>query len=294
MRIPYSVICPLALGTVQFGLRYGVSNQTGRVPQSEVARILAEAVQAGIEILDTAVAYGESEATLGQVGIAGWRVITKLPPLPSDVDDVNSWVQQQLEASLRRLGVSQVEAVLLHRSSDLLGERGPSYLQALSKLKPEKARHLGVSIYDPAELDALWPRWVPDMVQAPCNALDRRLLHSGWLERLERRGVRVHVRSAFLQGLLLMSSISRPAFFASWMPLLDRWLSWCREAGVAPLEGALGFVRGQPGIECVVVGVDSAAHLREIVAASQRRIPQPPLDLWSNDLSLIDPSRWKL
>jgi aryl-alcohol dehydrogenase-like predicted oxidoreductase len=288
------MMAALALGTVQFGLRYGVSNQTGQVPQSQVAAILSEAAAAGITTVDTAIAYGDSEASLGRAGMSGWRVVTKLPPLPAEVVCLESWVEQQLEDSLRRLGVPQVEAVLLHRSSDLLGRRGALYLQALLKLKSERFRFLGVSIYEPAELDALWPLWEPEIVQAPCNVFDRRLASSGWLTRLASRGVRVHTRSTFLQGLLLMSPERRPPAFAPWAALLDRWCGWCRQSGVSPLAAALGFVRAQPGVECIVVGVDSAAHLREILAAFRSESPVPPAELCSEDRDLIDPSRWKL
>ena len=287
-------MAPLALGTVQFGLRYGVSNQAGQVTPSEVTAILSTAAAAGIDTLDTAIAYGESEASLGRAGVSGWRVITKLPPLPAEIASLEGWIEQELDNSLRRLGLSQLDAVLLHRSSDLLGSRGAQYLQALLKLGPGRFRFLGVSIYDPAELDALWPVWQPEVVQAPCNVLDRRLVSSGWLARLASHAVRVHTRSTFLQGLLLMSPERRPPAFARWSALLNRWLEWCRENEKSPLEASLGFVHSLPGVERVVVGVDSAAHLLQILEALRTPCCEPPADLSSADRDLIDPSRWKL
>lgn len=285
----------LALGTVQFGLDYGVANVSGQVGQSEVAAILNRAAAAGIDTLDTAIAYGQSEAALGRAGVKGWRVITKLPPLPPDITAVPRWIDDQIDGSLSRLGITQLEAVLLHRGGDLLGRQGEDYLRALIDMKAAGlTRALGVSVYDPAELDVLWPIWRPDVVQAPCNVLDRRLIRSGWLDRLNQNMVRVQVRSAFLQGLLLLSSERRPEGFARWRIILDRWTAWCDDRGVSQLRGALAFVRALPGIEFVVVGVDSAKHLEQVLAISTVDDPLPPDDMFSEDRDLIDPSRWKV
>jgi aryl-alcohol dehydrogenase-like predicted oxidoreductase len=285
----------LALGTVQFGLSYGVANAAGQVSQAEAGAILRRAAQAGVTTLDTAIAYGNSETVLGGIGVAGWRVVTKLPPLPEDADDCPAWVRMQVAASLGRLGGIQLEAVLLHRPADLLGAHGADYRAALQALKHDGiARAVGVSIYRPSELDALWPVFRPDLVQAPFNVLDRRLATSGWLPRLASEGVRVHTRSAFLQGLLLMPAAQRPAWFAPWAPLLDEWQNWCELNGVSPLTAALAFGLTNPDIECVVAGVDSLAQLEEILAASAISAPVPPPQLSSEDCALIEPSQWKL
>jgi aryl-alcohol dehydrogenase-like predicted oxidoreductase len=285
----------LALGTVQFGVRYGVANSTGQVNRADVAEILHRATAAGFDTLDTAIAYGESEACLGAIGVANWRVVTKLPALPSDVRDIRRWVATQLSESMHRLGVAQLEALLLHRSSDLFGPSGGDYLSVLQEIKETGlSRSLGVSIYDTNELDAVWSVFRPDIVQAPCNVLDRRLIRSGWLARLRENRVRVHIRSAFLQGLLIMPVERRPVYFAPKVEIIDRWLAWCKAQNVSPLAAALSFVRAQPGIECVVVGVDSLTQLTEIVDASEIRVPLPPDDLYSEDRELIEPSRWKL
>jgi aryl-alcohol dehydrogenase-like predicted oxidoreductase len=294
-KVSAEAMIRFALGTAQFGLDYGVANRSGQVGQSEVAAILCCAAAAGIDTLDTAIAYGQSEASLGLVGMTGWRVITKLPPLPHDISDVPRWIDDQIGGSLRRLGITQLEAVLLHSSRDLLGRHRDTYLRTLSDVKSAGlTRAVGVSIYEPAELDDLWPIWRPDIVQAPCNVLDRRLTRSGWLERLSRHGVRVHVRSAFLQGLLLMPPERRPDGFEPWSAVLDRWSAWCNGRGVSPLQGALAFVQALNGVEFVVVGVDAVEQLQQILALSTGAEPPPPEDMFSEDRNLIDPSRWKV
>ena len=105
----------LALGTVQFGLDYGIANAAGQVAPEEVARILTLAQQLGIDTLDTAINYGHSESVLGQCGISPWQVVTKLPALPDGALDVAEWAHSHMRQSLARLGVVKVHAVLLHK-----------------------------------------------------------------------------------------------------------------------------------------------------------------------------------
>jgi aryl-alcohol dehydrogenase-like predicted oxidoreductase len=286
----------LALGTVQFGLQYGVANTSGKVPAAEVGRILGVARQHGVDTLDTAIAYGDSEACLGAAGVADLQVVSKLPPLPSDGVDVQAWVAGHVRTSLERLGTGQLAALLLHRSQDIIGPHAQAYQRALADTKQRGlCRAVGVSIYAPDELAAIWAHasaWRPDLVQAPFNVLDRRLQTSGWMQTLKQAGVRMHTRSAFLQGLLLMPAARRPQGFARWSGLLDRWQAWCAHHGLSPLQAALQFACAQADIERVVVGVDTAAQLTEILAGFSPSYQLPPADLVSEELALIDPSRW--
>jgi aryl-alcohol dehydrogenase-like predicted oxidoreductase len=283
----------LALGAAQFGLNYGIANRTGRVDDETVRRILRRAAAAGVDTVDTAVAYGTSEASLGLAGVSSWRVISKLPALP-EAADVARWTEEQVQGSLARLKVGQLDGLLLHRPADLLGARSRQYIEALAAVKGKGlVRSVGISIYDPTEIDAIWAVWRPDIVQAPCNVLDRRLLESGWLARLSEHGVRVHVRSVLLQGLLLMPREQRPAWFDPWQGVLDAWLGWCRDVGTTPLAAAVAFVRAQGGVERYVMGVDALAQLEEILAAQNVDVARAPDRLGSSDLDLLEPSRWK-
>lgn len=294
-QAPGAAMSRLALGTAQFGLKYGVANEGGQVGPDVVAAILARAAAANVDTLDTAIAYGNSEMVLGEAGVGAWHVITKLPGLPADVEDLGSWVVGRMRESAERLRVARIEAVLLHRPADLLGARGAEYLEALAQLKRTGlARAVGVSIYEPAECEALWRVWKPDIVQAPCNVLDRRLQTSGWLARFAAEGVRLHVRSVFLQGLLLMAPARRPAWFDRWRPLLDRWAAWCAASGQSPLAASVAFVNSLPHVERYVVGVETVAQLEEILGADMRGPMNVPEDLSSEDPELLNPSRWKL
>lgn len=283
----------LALGTVQFGLDYGVANSGGRVTFEDAREVIRQADLNGIDTLDTAIAYGASEATLGQVGVENWRVITKLPSLPADCREIEAWVTNQIEQSIRRLGVRQLQGVLLHRPEDLLGQNGSILIKALEGLRADElTRQIGVSIYAPEQLEQLTAMMALDLVQAPLNILDRRLVDSGWASRLKDSGTEVHVRSAFLQGLLLMTSDRRPAKFAFWSKIWTEWSSWQERTGLTPLQACLAYVLNVADVDKVVVGVDSLVHLNEILVASKAVLPSLPNWPQPIDVKLINPGLW--
>jgi aryl-alcohol dehydrogenase-like predicted oxidoreductase len=285
----------LALGTVQFGQSYGIANRGGQVALAEAAQIMRLARQHGIRTLDTAAAYGDSEQRLGRIGVADWSVVSKLPPLPGDCHDVASWAAGCCEQSCQRLQVQQLYGLLVHRSSDLLGPQGEQLFLALQQLRAQgKTRRIGVSVYSPADLEALVPRYALQLVQAPFSVVDRRLETSGWLGRLKAQGAEVHVRSVFLQGLLLLAPQARPECFAHWQTLWDDFERWRARTGRSREQLCLGFVLRRPQIDRVVVGVDSAAQLAGLLAAAVPLTEEAPAELASSDPQLIDPSRWRV
>jgi aryl-alcohol dehydrogenase-like predicted oxidoreductase len=291
----------LGLGTVQFGADYGISNAGGKVPRQEVASVLAYAERAGVDVLDTAAAYGDSESVLGS---ALWpdhhfRVVTKIPALDPALDSIQriSAVHESLYASLKLLRMESVYGVLLHRAADAAGANGARLSTALQKLKQEGlAQKIGVSVYGADELEEVLENFVPDLVQLPSNAFDQRLLRSGWLARLSALGVEIHVRSVFLQGLLLMPAGRRHAMFERYKKDLDRFDRFCANRGLSALEGALGYVRQVPG-DVAIVGVTKRDELEEIVRAMEAdNVPtlEEYSELASGEEGLVNPSKWRL
>lgn len=285
----------LALGTVQFGLPYGVANTCGQVGAPQAAAILQRARGADMDTLDTAISYGDSEQRLGDIGVHGWRVVTKLQAFPEEHPNIREWAVENVYGSLSRLRISRLSGLLLHRPLQLLEKNGRGCWAALQGLKSDGyIEKVGFSIYQPEDLDALWPSFRPDLVQAPYNLLDRRLEKSGWLERMNEAGVEVHVRSVFLQGLLLMSSADRPRKFERWASTWKAVDDWLEANGITALHAALGLAIANPSIARVIVGVDGLAQLEEILAAATLRIDEFPSRLSVDDGDLINPSRWHL
>ncbi len=283
----------LALGTVQFGQSYGVANKVGQVPAADAKAILEYAASNGIKMLDTAIGYGESEQRLGEIGIPDWQVVSKIPAVPDGCGDISGWVSESVRSSLQRLGVPRLYALLLHKPQQLLGADGGRIYSALQKLiENGLVLKIGVSIYSPVELDDLYQRYKFDVVQAPFNLLDRRLIDSGWMSRLADRGAELHVRSIFLQGLLLMPPYERPAKFNRWQALWTAYSEWLRAAKLTPLQACVRYSLSFPEISRVIVGVDSSDQLRTIVEAAGGPMLVPPSALQVHDCDLLNPSVW--
>ncbi|MGY8818120.1 MAG: aldo/keto reductase [Pseudomonadales bacterium] len=283
----------LAIGTAQFGLHYGISNNSGKVSQENVAGLLSYAKDKGINTLDTAVAYGDSEQVLGNVGVDGWEIITKLPALPEGKEGIESWVDRQIDGSLGRLGVNRVYGLLLHRPQQLFEPSGQKLISALDRLKQQGiVKKIGVSIYQPEELDLIYKVMDLDLVQSPLNILDRRLIDSGWLARLKALGVEVHARSVFMQGLLLMSPAQRPEKFARWQSIWNEWNRWLISNEIDPIVACLAFALSESAVDKIVVGVENSAQLESIIRALGVSLPRVPASISSQDLDLLHPARW--
>ena len=131
-----------------------------------------------------------------------------------------------------------------------------------------------------------------NLVQAPFNIIDQRLLISGWMQQLKDNGVEIHTRSAFLQGLLLMDQVDIPSKFSPWKHLWKKWHDWLAQNNVPALQGALSFVLSFPEIDRVVVGADSRLQLVEIISAANGVLNAALPNLLCADENLINPANW--
>ncbi len=284
----------IALGTVQFGQPYGIANNSGQVSIEEIEMILEYAQKKGVDTLDTAINYGESETLLGSIGVSNWNVITKISEVPIGCDNIYNWISSSVSASLKRLKINCLSGILLHKPEQLLFSEGDKIYSALNKLKEEGCvKKIGISIYDPIELDKIISRFPLDIVQAPFNIMDQRLISSGWLSKLYRSNIDVHVRSVFLQGLLLMNSSERPQVFNRWESIWIIWNQFLCESKLSALQVCIRYALLKKEINRVIVGVDSLKQLRQVLDAVSGNIPEIPSALSCNDLDLINPSRWK-
>ena len=287
------VLGRLALGTVQFGMNYGIANRSGQVSAEEAKKILALASASNIKTLDTAMDYGESEARLGLCGVREFDVITKISALPEDVENVETWVRKKVEASLARLNLNSVKGLLLHRSRQLTGPLGKDLANALKNLKNAGlVEKIGVSIYAPSELADVLRVCAVDLVQAPFNLVDRRLATSGWLQKLNDAGVEVHTRSAFLQGLLLMPRAGIPTKFNRWSNVWNAWEAWLGDNQGSAVSACLAFVADFPQISKIVVGVDSVNQLQEMLVSFKAPAQAAWPNIASDDEALVNPANW--
>lgn len=289
--------CPalrrLALGTVQFGTAYGISNPRGQVATADARAILEDAGARGLDLLDTAPGYGEAERVLGGLRPLTDRfgIVTKTARLAgAGVDGVVARARE----SLKKLGRERAEGLLVHRAGDLCDPEGAALWRALLELRDGGLYdRIGISAYaedDPLDLAR---RFRPELMQIPLSVLDQRLVRDGTLSRLADLGVEVHVRSIFLQGLVFLDPARLPARLAHAAPLLRDRARRIAEGGTSPLTAALHFALARPDVARIVVGVTSLAEWREVAGAAQG--PAPDLDwdaLAIDDVRVLNPAGW--
>ncbi len=285
----------IALGTVQFGIDYGISSTNGRVRPEVVRQILSYAYSQNIDLLDTAPAYGNSEQVLGEANVQSFKVITKTRHFDKDEIGADEAIlmKKDFYHSFECLKQDDVYGVLMHNADDLLKPGSQNIFNQLKELKQEKKiEKIGVSIYDHNQLQAILENFDIDLVQLPFNILDKRLVDSGMLTMLQNKGIEVHARSIFLQGLLLMNEQDRPREFDRWNALWKIWHEWLNDNQITALEATIRHAVSIPEISKVLVGVDTKDQLKEIMIASDGILPNIPTELYTNDINLLNPSSW--
>ncbi len=284
----------LALGTAQFGLDYGAFNVDGKVNVAEAAAILNSAAVAGIDTIDTARAYGNSEEVLGALNAAHrFRVITKISSLSQATDKAVA-VDESLALSRAALRTERIDTVLFHSADDLLGDRADEAWRTAERACVDGlVGNVGVSVYDAEQALAIAQRFPIKLVQLPVSIFDQRALMSGALVRLKARGIEVHARSVFLQGFALSDPLRLPAGLEQFRPQLALFRAFAERHSATALQAALGFVLANSSIDRLVVGVQSPKELEEICRASQHLLDLTGSDVVaSSDLQLLNPGLW--
>ena len=256
----------LILGTVQFGLRYGIANTHGQPTQEEVNNIIAAAADGGIRILDTAAGYGESEAVLGRALKATGldktlSVVSKVAVMPSQMTDeeARAHIRKSLENSLTALKLDSLYALLFHREQDY------RFFYILEELVKEgKLQRAGCS------LDGCEPEGIERAmaVQVPGNVLDRRFLK--FTREAHKRGTAIFDRSVYLQGMLLMPVEKIPSYLQELVPYRKKLEALAAEIGIAPAELYMRYLFSIPEIDAVLTGVDTIEQLKSNMALAAK------------------------
>jgi len=288
----------IGLGTVQWGMPYGIANRSGLPGPEQIEAMLRLAHDRGIKTLDTAPGYGRAESLLGDNHAAArFRIITKTKPLQGGElteADVQA-VAEAFEESLARLSCRTVDGLLVHHPDVLLKKDGQRLWTVLDRIRQEgRALKIGVSVYHPGQLEALLERYRIDLVQLPFNIYDQRFMQSGLLQRVKRLGVEVHARSAFLQGVLLSPSSKLPPYFDAIRTHHVRLHRLLADSGMTPLTGCLQHCLRQPDIDAVIVGCETLGQLGDILDAAQEcAVRLPPVASYALvDERFLNPSRW--
>lgn len=290
----------LALGTVQFGIDYGVSNTQGQVTPASIAEILAIAKENNIDTLDCAATYGNSEQVLGELEASQhFNIVTKIPNLKNNESSLVPYFNE----SLNKLNRTSVDTLLLHDVNTLLQHpNSDNFCHELKQLKSQnKVKRIGVSVYSPQQIEQSIKRLELDIVQAPLNAFDQRVCAKNTVNLFDQHQIKLHIRSVFLQGLLLMENGTWPEYFTPYLSYLTKFDMLSKKLKISKLTLALAFVVQnsliKPYIEKIVVGCCSKKQLEQIIQSynQAKQLPSDDInwtDFANNQAELINPSYW--
>jgi aryl-alcohol dehydrogenase-like predicted oxidoreductase len=281
----------LVIGSAQLGMNYGLFNKK-KISIKEFKKIEKLVLNSNINFIDTATSYGDSESIIGNSDLKNLNIITKTK-LPKNKNiDIKNWLSNEIIRSLKRLKVKKIYGVLIHDYKDILGKRGKVYLLSLQELKKKNfIDKIGISIYDPKELKKIWKFWKPDLVQAPLNPIDNRILNSNWLNVLKKNRIKIYARSIFLQGILI-NDYSSLEINKKYKLILDKLKNWCYKNNISMLRACIDFVRQFKEIDYLVVGFNNYNQLKEIISVFKKKKINVPKIFSSNKKKLIDPREW--
>jgi len=282
------------LGTVQMGLDYGISNSSGKIPFEETCDILNTAYSNGIEMLDTAEAYGDAHKAIGdfhkRFPNIRFKIITKIPH--SKLDNV----EERIHLYLKDLNISTFEVLMFHSfDSYLLNADVIDFLVHLKE--KEMVKHIGVSVYTNKQIEALLNDDRITLIQLPFNLLDNEPIRGSLLQQLKNKGKIVHTRSAFLQGLFFKNASEKNETYEKLATEIETLKKIAKAEKTTISNLALSYCLSQKNIDHVLIGVDSVSQLEENIKGSKYVITNKAISeinaIKVADQDLLNPSLWK-
>ena len=280
----------IILGTVQFGVNYGINNVVGQVSQEEVVRILKIAEDSGVMTLDTSAGYGQSEFVLGKAmkeSLTHFNIVSKYPK-------TDKGVRETFKESLRQLDVDSIYGYLVHLFKCY--EDNPSIFDEMTALKNEgKIQKVGFSLYHVGQLQCLLDRNVKfDILQFPYNIFDRQF--ESYMPKLVEMGVEIHTRSAFLQGLFFKDINTLPEKLKPLKSYLTTLHQYCNDEGITIEQIAFGYVLANEYVKGALIGVDNHTQLEANLKVASHQLHQKDIDFIRSiaikEKELLNPVNW--
>ena len=283
----------LILGTVQFGIDYGINNPTGKPNEVEVEKIIMRAYEAGIRCLDTAEAYGTAHHIIGNFHRKHpdfrFDIITKIPA------NFNGSFSAKIESYLSELNVDSLKSFLFH-SFDSYRKNKQEVVKLNSLKTDHKIDSIGVSAYTNLQIEEILQDELIDVVQLPFNLLDNMNLRGEILGKINDKGKIVHTRSAFLQGLFFVEPDNDNRIVKTLKPELDYLQKVATGNNISMQKLAINYCLQQPLIQNVLIGVDNLDQLNQNLSDAGYLLPSNLIkqidEITVNDVDLLNPSLW--
>ncbi len=283
----------IILGSANFDQVYGIKKNF--MKKSELKKLFKLALKNKIRTIDTSPLYNKSEKIIGLLNNNKFKIISKIPKTPRNIKkkNIKKWLKQNVMISLKNLKIKKFECLLLHNANSLLSKNGDEIYRSINNMKTSAITNkIGISIYDFNTLGKILEKFKFDLIQAPLNILDQRLIKTGWLRKLKKRKMKVHARSIFLQGMLLLKHNQLPKKLKKLNENCLKWENWLKKNKLNPLQVCLSFVLNQRQLDGIVVGYNNTNQLKQILELKQMKNNFSLPNLNINNKKLIDPREW--
>ena len=277
----------IVIGSANFTQKYGADPI--KLNYKENRKILNLAKNNGIYEIDTAKTYLKNKDVFLNID-KKFKFSTKIIP-------DSKWVslefcQKQLEDHFKSFNGNKIETLLFHDIKILLTKKGEKIFKNLEVLKKKKYfKKIGLSIYDIDCLNYINSNYNFDVVQCPYNILDKRILTTGWYDKLKNQGIEIHIRSIFLQGLLVNKSVYKKNYFKKWQNFFINWFQNLENNNVSPIDYCLSDLLNYD-FNKIIIGINNSKNLKEII--NFKTIDKNKMINFNIiDTRLIDPRNWK-
>jgi len=266
-------------------MNYGISNNYGQTSKLEVSKILDFAFENKITFIDTAQSYGESENIIGHYNDDRFNIITKI----NSSSILRGNTKKNINQSLKRLQAKSIYAVLFHDAECALNN-STTFKELLDLKEEGLLKKIGFSVYTPKELELIISKYgIPDIIQIPFNHLDRRF-ESNLIE-LKSKGVEIHARSVFLQGLYFMNPNDLSNHFKEIKPYLSLIKNKMPNNNL--ISGfLLNYVVSKSFIDKVIIGVNSLHQFRNNLRSLNKHFLINEIEIPNASEQILIPSLW--
>ena len=283
----------IILGSANYEQAYGIKKN--RIKKNEIKKLFKFAFRNKIKIIDTSPAYNKSEKIIGSINNNRFRIISKIPYISKNIKkkNIKKWIKRNTAYSLKNLKIKKFDCLLLHDANNLLSKNGDEIYKSMKNMKKiSMTRKIGISIYDFNKLNRILKKFKFDLIQAPLNVLDQRLIQTGWLKELKKRKIEVHARSIFLQGILLLKHNQLPKKLKKLNKNWIKWENWLKKNKLSSLQACLSFVLNQRQLDGIVLGLNNTTQLKQILKLKKikKNISLPVINF--KNKKLIDPRGW--
>ena len=278
----------LILGSAQFGFKYGLKKT--KINKKEFQKIYKILKHDSLTYFDTAINYGSSQKRIGSLNIKK-KVITKIKIPIKKPKNLKKWYYQILFRTIKELKVKKLYGLLFHDTSDIF--KNKELLNIISESKNKKlVSKIGISVYDKFEIEKVLRIWKPDIIQIPLNVFDQRFLNNNFRKKLNQLKIQIHVRSCFLNGLLLEKHLKKGKIISK--NKFKEFVSWCKLKDINQLTACIHFVKKIKYVHALIVGFNTSKQLEEILSSFKKKNILVPNHFDINEQKIIDPRKWNI